>query len=258
MVTQMAKLNPKSFIVTTTLKNIPIKGLFKSEEVVVFSQDSENDGEVYMASNPNSTDVRTATLSPTITGIIGNNYTDFTDVDNADDELTYESLDSTGIVVGETVTISQGIAFYQTTVKSNTNNVIKLYLIEGEEEFSPASDDILIFNHTTWYYVSSSLDKVAVGDIMQITLDDDSSVQFVEVTYKDATHIGFTISTTNYTSSDVVLFESDVKLDGEGLVVGSDEYPNGLLVKHKTTDSTNTNLTIIPKTEYSTIRKLFF
>ena len=64
--------------------------------------------------------------------------------------------------------------------------------------------------------------------------------------------------TTNYTSSDVVLFESDVKLDGEGLVIGSGEYPNGLLLKHKTTDSTVTNLTIIPKTGYSNIRKFFF
>lgn len=257
----MTKLQPKSFIVTTTLKNIPIKQLFRSEEVVVFSQDGENDGELYIATNPNSTDVRTSTLSPTITGIIGNNYTDFTDVDNADDELTYESLDSTGIVVGETVTISQGIAFYQTTVKSNTNNIIKLYLIDSEEEFQPAHDDILIFNHSTWYYITSSIDKVAIGDKMMITLDDDASVQYVDVTAKDSTHIGFTISTTNYTSSDVVVFEADLKLDGVGIMLGSNDYPNGLLVKHKTTDSTATNLSILPKSDSSSVtqtHKFFF
>lgn len=257
----MAKLNPKSFIVTTTLKNIPIKGLFKSEEVVVFSQDSENDGEVYMASNPNSTDVRTATLSPTITGIVTNQY-DVTDsglvtVDDVE-YLYYTPTDPTGIVVGDSVIISQGIALYNTSVALLDSGDVLLHKIAGEPGFTPANTDLMIFNHTTWYYVSSSLDKVAVGDIMQITLDDDASVQYVEVTYKDSTHIGFTISTTNYTSSDVILFESDVKLDGEGLVVGSNDYPNGLLVKHKTTDSTVTNLTIIPKTEYGNIRKFFF
>lgn len=257
----MAKLNPKSFIVTTTLKNIPIKGLFKSEEVVVFSQDSENDGEVYMASNPNSTDVRTATLSPTITGIVGNQY-DATDsglvtVDNVE-YLYYTPTDATGIVVGEEVRISQGIANYITTVHSIDSGDVLLHKIVGEPDFDPDNTDLMIFNHTTWYYITSSIDKVAIGDIMQITLDDDASVQYVEVTYKDSTHIGFTTLTTNYTSSDVILFESDVKLDGEGLVVGSGEYPNGLLVKHKTTDSTVTNLTIIPKTEYGNIRKFFF
>lgn len=257
----MSKLNPKSFIVTTTLKNIPIKGLFKSEEVVVFSQDDENDGEVYMASNPNSTDVRTATLSPTITGIVTNQY----DVTNSGlvtvedvEYLFYTPTDPTGIAVGDSVTISQGLALYQTSVALLDSGDVILHKIVGEPGFTPANTDLLIFSHTTYYYISSSLDKVAVGDIMQITLDDDASVQFVEVTYKDTTHIGFTISTTNYTSSDVVLFESDVKLDGEGLVVGSNEYPNGLLVKHKTTDSTNTNLTIIPKTEYGNVRKFFF
>lgn len=254
----MAKLNPKSFIITKTLKSIPIKQLFNSEEVIIQPMDSENDSEIYVALNPNSIEVRTATLAPTVTGLIGNNYTDFTSVDSDDDELTYESLDSTGIIVGETVTISQGIAFYQTTVKSNTNNIIKLYLIEGEEEFTPEATDILIFNHTTWYYVSSSLNKVAVGDKFQITLDDDSSVQIKEVTYKDSTHIGFTISTENYTSSDTLLFEADTKLDGIAIEVASNDYPNGLKIIHKTTDSTVTNLNVLPKTDYANARKFFF
>lgn len=254
----MAKLNPKSFIITKTLKSIPIKQLFNSEEVIIQPMDSENDSEIYVALNPNSIEVRTATLAPTVTGLIGNNYTDFTSVDSDDDELTYESLDSTGIIVGETVTISQGIAFYQTTVKSNTNNIIKLYLIEGEEEFTPEATDILIFNHTTWYYVSSSLNKVAVGDKFQITLDDDSSVQIKEVTYKDSTHIGFTISTENYTSSDTLLFEADTKLDGIAIEVASNDYPNGLKIIHKTTDSTVTNLNVLPKTDNANARKFFF
>lgn len=254
----MMKLNPKSFIVGTTLKSIPVKQLFNSEEVIIQPMDGENDGEIYVALNPNSIEVRTSTLSPTVTGLIGNNYTDFTDVDNADDVLTYTSLDSTGVIAGESVTISQGIALYQTTVISNIANVITLNPIEGEEGFAPAYDDILIFNHTTWYYVSSSLNKVAVGDKFQITLDDDSSIQIKEVTEKDSTHIGFTISTTNYSASDVLLFEADVKLDGVAIEVASNDYPNGLKVIHKTTDSTVTNLNVLPKTDYSNARKFFF
>ena len=254
----MAKLNPKSFIITKTLKSIPIKQLFNSEEVIIQPMDGENDGEIYVALNPNSIEVRTTTLAPTVTNLIGNNYTDFTDVDNADNELTYESLDSTGIIVGETVTISQGTELYQTTVKSNTNNIIKLYLIEGEESFAPNTTDLLIFNHSTWYYISSSLNKVAVGDKVQITVDDDSSVQIKEVTYKDSTHIGFTISATNYTASDTLLFEADTKLDGVAIEVASNDYPNGLKVIHKTTDSTVTNLNVLPKTDNANARKFFF
>lgn len=252
------KLLPLTFKVQTTGLNINVKSLFNSEEIVVIPQDSQNDGEIYCAINPNSTEVKTSTFAPTVTGIIGNNYTDFTDVDNADDVLTYTSLDSTGVIAGETVTISQGIALYQTTVISNIANVITLNLIDGEEEFAPADDDILIFNHSTWYYITSSIGKVAVGDKFSITLEDDSSVQVKEVTYKDATHIGFKISTTNYSNIDTLQFESDVKLDGIGLQLKSNDYPNGLLFKHATTDSTVNNLTIVPRSEYNQAIKFFF
>ena len=250
---------PKSFKVTTTLKRIPVKQLFKSEEFTIFSQDGENDGELFMATNPNSTDVRTTTLSPTITGIIGNNYTNFTGTDNSDNIITYTSSDPTGIIAGEEVRISQGVEIYTTTVIEVNGNDIKL---DGSEleSFVPATDDILIFNHSTWYYIcSSSLTKVAVGDMFEITLDDDSSVQYPQVQYVDNTHIGFTISTTNYTASDVVLFEADFKIDGIGTTYASNEYPNGILVKHGTTDSTSTNLTITPATGYDRpIKKKWF
>lgn len=254
----MAKLNPLSFKVQKAGLNIKVKELFNSEEIVIIPMDSQNDGELYVATNPNSTEVKTSTFAPSVTGIISNNYTDFTSVDNADNVLTYESLDSTGIIAGETVTISQGIAFYQTTVISNVANVITLNLIDGEEEFEPATDDILIFNHSTWYYITSSIGKVAVSDKFSITLDDDASVQVKEVTYKDSTHIGFKISTDNYTASDTLQFESDVKLDGLGIQLKSNDYPNGLLFKHATTDSTLNNLTIVPRSEYNQAIKFFF
>lgn len=257
----MAKLQPKSFVVTTSLKTIPVKELFKSTEIVVIPQDSENDNELYVATNPNSTDVRTATLSPTITGIVGNQY-DVTDsglvtVDNVE-YLYYTPTDPTGIVVGESVQILQGIAYYTTTVHSIDSGDIILNKIDGEPEFDPDDGDLLIFDHTTWYYISSSLNKISIGDKFQITLDDDSSIQYVDVVYKDSTHIGFTISTTNYTASDVVLFESDMKLDGVAIVLQSSDYVNGLLLKHKTTDSTNTNLTIVSKDQFQQLTKFFF
>lgn len=252
------KLLPLTFKIQKAGLNIKVKELFNSEEIVIIPMDSQNDGELYVALNPLSTEVKTSTFAPSVTGIIGNNYTDFTDVDNADGELTYESNDSTGIIAGETVTISQGIAFYQTTVKSNTNNIIKLYLIEGEEDFVPDESDILTFNHSTWYYITSSISKVAVGDKFSTTLEDDASVQVKEVTYKDATHIGFKITTTNYSTADVLQFESDVKLDGIGIQLKSNDYPNGLLFKHATTDSTVNNLTIVPRSEYNQAIKFFF
>lgn len=252
------KLNPMSFIITKTLKIIPIKQLFNSEEVALQPMDQENDGEIYVAINPNSIEVRTSTLMPSITGLIGNNYTDFTDVDNADEELAYTSLDSTGVIVGESVQISQGIALYTATVKSNNSNVIVLNQISGEPLFQPACDDILIFNHTNWYYISSSLNKVAIGDKIQILLEDDSSTEIKEVTYKDDTHIGFKITGVNYSQADSLLLESDTKLDGVAIVVASNDYPNGLKVIHKTTDSTVTNLNVLPKTDNSNARKFFF
>lgn len=255
----MAKLSSMSFKITTALSSIPVKDLFNSEEIVLFPQDFENDGSIFVAINPNSTDVRTETLSPTITGIIGNNYTDFTSVDNSDDIITYTSSDPTGIISGEEVTISQGAETYITTVIEVDGNDIKL---DGSEleSFVPTTDDILIFNHTTWYYIcSSSLSKVAVGDKFIITLDDDSSTQVKTVVAKDTTHIGFTISTTNYTASDVVLFNADTKLEAFGTKLQSTDYnTNGLLVKHGTTDSTVFNMTIYPKSEYNWCKSFFF
>lgn len=252
------KLSPISFKITTGMSTINVKDLFNSEEIVLIPQDSENDGNIFVATNPNSIDIKTSNLSPTITGIIGNNYTDFTDVDNANDIITYTSLDATGVVAGETVTISQGVALYQTTVISNKSNVITLNPIEGEPEFQPNITDTLIFNHTTWYYVSSNLDKVAIGDKFEITLDDDSSTQVKIVVYKDSTHIGFTNSTTNYTASDTLSFYADMKLDGFGVKLQSTDYPNGLLIKHGTTDSTVFNLVIYPKSEYNWSKAFFF
>lgn len=252
------KLLPLSFKVQQAGLNIKVKELFNSEEIVVIPQDNQNDGEIYCAINPLSTEVKTSTFAPVVTGLIGNNYTDFTDGDNADNVLAYTSSDSTGIIAGETVTISRGIAFYQTTVISNVANVITLKPIAGEPAFLPATDDILTFNHSTWYYITSSIGKVAVSDKFSITLDDDASVQVKEVTYKDATHIGFKISTSNYTASDTLQFESDVKLDGIGLQLKSNDYQNGLLFKHATTDSTVNNLTIVPRSEYNQAIKFFF
>lgn len=254
----MYKLNPKSFIVGTTLKSIPIKQLFNSEEVVIQPMDGENDGEIYVAFNPNSIEVRTSTLAPTVTGIVGNQY-DVTDSGSVtlDDILYpyYTPTDATGIIVGESVTIDTRTETFTTTVHSIDSGDV---ILEPVEDLTPANTDLLIFNHTTWYYVSSSLNKVAVGDKFQITLDDDSSVQIKEVTYKDSTHIGFTISTTNYTSSDTLLFEADTKLDGIAIEVASNDYPNGLKIIHKTTDSTVTNLNVLPKTDYANARKFFF
>lgn len=252
------KLSPISFKITTAMSTINVKDLFASEEIVLIPQDSENDGNIFVAINPNSIDIKTANLSPTVTGLIGNNYTDFTDVDNADEVLTYTSLDSTGIVAGETVTISQGVALYQTTVISNESNVITLNQIEGEPLFEPTATDLLIFNHTTWYYISSNLNKIAVGDKFEILLEDDSSTQVKTVVYKDSTHIGFTISTDNYSTADVLTFYADTKLDGFGLKLQSTDYPNGLLIKHGTTDSTVFNLVIYPKSEYNWSKAFFF
>lgn len=255
---KMAKLNPISFKVQQAGLNIKVKELFNSEEIVIIPMDSQNDGELYVALNPNSTEVKTSTFAPVVTGIISNTYTGFTDVDSADNVLTYTSSDSTGIIAGETVTITQGIASYLTSVISNVDNVITLNLIAGEEVFAPNNLDILTFNHSTWYYITSSIEKVALGDKFSITLDDDSSVQVKEVTYKDATHIGFKVSTENYTSSDTLQFESDVKLDGIGLQLKSNDYPSGLLFKHATTDSSVNNLTIFPRSEYNQAVKFFF
>lgn len=253
----IVKLNPISFKIGTSLSTIKVKELFNSEEIVLIPQDSENDGNIFIATNPNSTDIRTDVLSPTITGIIANNYTDFTSVDNADDVLTYESLDSTGIVAGESVTIFQGLAQYITTVISNESNVIILNPIDGEPGFTPANTDTLTFTHTSYYYISSSLDKVSVGDKFNILLDDDASNQVKTVSYKDATHIGFTITTTNYTASDTLTFYADTKLDAFGLKLQSSDYVNGLLLKHATTDSTVFNVTVYPKSEYNNCKAFF-
>lgn len=252
------KLNPISFKITTGMSIIPVKELFNSEEIVLIPQDSENDGNIFVATNPNSIDIKTSTFAPVVTALIGNNYTDFTDVDNADDVLTYTSLDSTGIVAGESVTISQGIALYITTVISNESNVIILNPIAGEPLFAPNPTDTLIFNHTTWYYVSSNLDKVAIGDKFEITLDDDSSTQVKTVVSKDATHIGFQHNGLNCSYADTLLFYTDMKLDGFGVKLQSSDYTNGLLIKHSTTDSTVFNLVIYPKSEYNNCKAFFF
>lgn len=252
------KLNPISFKITTGMSIIKVKELFNSEEIILIPQDGENDGNIFVATNPNSISIKTSTFAPTVTGIIGNSYTDFTDVDNADDVLTYTSLDSTGIIAGETVQISQGIALYITTVKSNTNNVIILNQISGEPLFQPQSTDTLIFNHTTWYYVSSNLDKVAIGDKFELTLDDDSSTEIKTVTYKDGTHIGFQHNGLNCSYADTLSFYADMKLDGFGVKLQSSDYANGLLIKHSTTDSTVFNLVIYPKSEYNNCKGFFF
>ena len=259
----MAKLSSMSFKITTALSSIPVKDLFNSEEIVLIPQDFENDGSIFVAGNPNSTDVRTSTLSPTITGIVGNQY-DVTDsglvtVDNVE-YIFYTPSDATGIVAGESVTINQGIANYTTTVFGLDSGDVLLHKIDGEPGFTPANTDLLIFNHSIWYYIcSSSLTKVAVGDKFIITLDDDSTTQVKTVVFKDSTHIGFTISTTNYTASDVALFHADTKLEAFGTKLQSTDYTtNGLLVKHGTTDSTVFNMTIYPKSEYNWWKSFFF
>lgn len=252
------KLNPISFKITTGMSIIPVKDLFNSEEIVLIPQDSENDGNIFVATNPNSIDIKTSNLSPTVTALIGNNYTDFEDVDNADNVIVYTSTDSTGIIAGETVQISQGLALYQTTVISNESNVITLNQIPGEPLFGPSITDTLIFSHPTWYYVSSNLDKVAISDKFEITLDDDSSTQVKTVVYKDSTHIGFQHNGLNCSYADTLSFYADMKLDGFGVKLQSSDYSNGLLIKHSTTDSTVFNLVIYPKSEYNNCKAFFF
>lgn len=257
----MTKLNPISFKVTKTLLNIQVKSLFNSEEVIILGQDSENDNELYVALNPNSTQVRTSTLSPTVTGIIGNNYTasDSGIISEDDIDYIFYTLDDiTGVIVGETVNISQGIAIYTTTVNRIDGSDVLLNPIVGEPTFDPDANDILLFTHATWYYVTSNIDKVAIGDKFKITLEDDASIQIKEVTFKDANHIGFLISTVNYAQSDVISFECDPKLDGFAIQIKSNDFPNGLLFQHLTTDSTVNNLSILPKSEYNRAIKFFF
>ncbi len=233
----MAKLQPKSYKIGQTLSTIKVKELYNSEEIVLITQDSVNDNEIYVATNPNSTDVRTVELTVTATAVIQNNYTDFTGTDYSDNIITYSSADPTGIIAGETVTISQGIALYQTTVSEIDGFDIKLNEIDGEEGFVPVIDDILIFNHSTWYYVTADdISKVAIGDKFKVTLDDDGTIQILEVLSKDATHIGFKKVTTNYAVADVITFES----------------------KHSTVTPTSNNLAIIPKSEYNQAVKFFF
>lgn len=254
----MKKLNPISLKVTKTLKNIPIIDLFEHEEIILIPQDSQNDGEIYVATNPNSTDVRTAVLEPTITGLVTNQY-DVTDSGSVtiDDILYpyYTPTDPTGIIVGESIIINDGTDTYATTVHSIDSGDV---ILEPIEDFTPANTDLLIFNHSVWYYITSSIDKVAVGDKFQIVLDDDASIQIVEVVFKDATHIGFTISTTNYTSSDIITFQSDMKLDAFASKIKSNDFPNGLLIKHATTDSIVVNLTIAPAADYNRLMQFFF
>ncbi len=252
----MSKLQPKSFKITQTTQNIKVKELFNSEEIVLISQDSVNDNEIYVATNPNSTDVRTGELTVTATSVIGNNYTDFSDVDFSDNIITYSSSDATGISAGESVSISQGAETYVTTVIEVDENDIKL---AGIDDFTPAADDILIFNHQIWYYkTADDISKVAIGDKFKVTLDDDGTVQILEVSFKDTTHIGFKKVTDNYATADVIVFDSDLKLDNVAISLKSNDYPNGLLFKHSTVNSTVNNLGILPKSEYNQAVKFFF
>lgn len=254
----IVKLNPISFKIGTGMSIIKVKELFNSEEIILIPQDGENDGNIFVATNQNSIDIKTSNFAPTVTSLIGNNYTDFEDVDNADNVIVYTSTDSTGIIVGETVQISQGLALYQTSVISNIANVITLNPIEGETEFQPNPTDTLIFSHPTWYYVSSNLNKVAIGDKFEITLDDDSSTEIKTVTYKDGTHVGFQHNGLNCSYADTLSFYADMKLDGFGVKLQSSDYADGLLIKHSTTDSTVFNLVIYPKSEYNNCKGFFF
>jgi hypothetical protein len=256
----MAKLQPKSYKIGQTLQSIKVKELFNSEEIVLVTQDSVNDNEIYVATNPNSTDVRTVELSVTPTAVIGNNYTEFSDSGSQTigdvQYLYYTSSDTTGIIQGETVTISQGAENYTTTVHSIVTGDIILNDIDG---FTPANSDILIFNHSNWYYVTADdISKVAKDDKFKVTLDDDGTIQILEVVAKDATHIGFKKVTDNYATADVIVFDSDLKLDNVAISLKSNDYPNGLLFKHASVNSTSNNLAIIPKSEYNQAVKFFF
>lgn len=251
------RLKPQSYNITTTGSTIDIKKTFNSQQVVLIPQNSD-EPDLFVALNPNSTEVRTTSFQPTITGIIGNQYdvTDSGSVTLDDVEYPYYTpTDPLGIIVGEEVTIDDGTDTYVTTVHSIDSGDI---ILEPIEDFTPANTDILIFNHSTWYFITSSIGKIAVGDKFKLVLDDDASIQELTVSYKDATHFGFIKSGDNYTSSDVATFESDFKLSKVAIKLESNDYSSGLLVKHLTQTTSTVNLSIVPFDDYNLIKSLFF
>lgn len=119
---QGLNINTKSFNVTTSLKNIDLKGLYGSNKVVVVNEEIENG--LFFNPNPAGTDVRTTPETITISDATGQGYA---------------CADTSKIKEGDVLEITQsGVVKYAYVVSIDPNDSFIV-----SEHVTPASTDTI-------------------------------------------------------------------------------------------------------------------